>query len=155
MQGSSGSCYSVLGVEENCSFKEMKRKYQSLMRLLHPDKNPNNSSSEDIKQKFHLVQSAWQILSNEITRKMYDNQLKRQHLEDEVLINEELCLADLESLSSANEDCITEYVHPCRCGGEYVLDSEYTKMHFTSIILTCENCSLNLKILLKSCECES
>ena len=61
--------YKLLGVKRNSSYEEIKRAYRRLVFKYHPDKNktdPNTSS------KFIAISRAYKILSNEQSRKIYD-----------------------------------------------------------------------------------
>ena len=61
--------YEVLGVSADASQKDITRAYRKLARELHPDKNPNNAAAED---RFKNVSAAYAVLSDEATRKEYD-----------------------------------------------------------------------------------
>src|SRR5436190_9706461 len=63
--------YKVLGVEKKSSEAEIKHAYRQLAQQYHPDKNPNNKSAEE---KFLLIQKAYQTLSDEDKKRVYDAQ---------------------------------------------------------------------------------
>jgi DnaJ-class molecular chaperone len=63
------SYYDILEVKNNATLDEIKKSYKQLARKWHPDKNPSNNEAEI---KFKDISHAYDILSNEQSRKMYD-----------------------------------------------------------------------------------
>ena len=61
--------YKVLGVDKKATPEEIKKKYRSLARDLHPDKNQGDSALEE---KFKAVSEAYDILSDAKKRAEYD-----------------------------------------------------------------------------------
>ena len=61
--------YGILGVKKDAKADELKKAYRRLARKHHPDVNPNDKASED---KFKEVQEAYDVLSDEKKRKVYD-----------------------------------------------------------------------------------
>jgi molecular chaperone DnaJ len=61
--------YQILGVKKDAKADEIKKAYRRLARKHHPDVNPNDKSSED---RFKDVQAAYDILSDEKKRKVFD-----------------------------------------------------------------------------------
>lgn len=61
--------YKVLGVDKKATADEIKKKYRSLARDLHPDKNQGDSALEE---KFKAVSEAYDILSDAKKRAEYD-----------------------------------------------------------------------------------
>ena len=61
--------YEVLGVGKNASAADIKRAYRKLAKKYHPDTNPNNKHAEE---RFKEVSEAYDVLSDEEKRKMYD-----------------------------------------------------------------------------------
>jgi curved DNA-binding protein len=61
--------YEILGVSRKVSAEELKRAYRKLARKFHPDVNPGNKAAEE---KFKEVTAAFDVLSDEKRRKLYD-----------------------------------------------------------------------------------
>jgi DnaJ-class molecular chaperone len=61
--------YQRLGVSRKASADEIKKAYRKLARQYHPDVNPGDKASEE---KFKQVTEAFEILSDEGKRKLYD-----------------------------------------------------------------------------------
>ncbi len=61
--------YDILGVNPNATSEEIKKSFRNLALKYHPDKNRN---SEESKQKFMKIVEAYEVLSNEQSRKNYD-----------------------------------------------------------------------------------
>jgi hypothetical protein len=63
----SKSYYDVLGVDKNTSYTEIKKAYRKLAHQYHPDKKGGNEN------KFKEVNEAYQTLSDENKRRVYDS----------------------------------------------------------------------------------
>ncbi len=61
--------YQTLGVERSANADEIRKAYRKLARKHHPDLNPGDKAAED---RFKKVQEAYDILSDDKKRKMYD-----------------------------------------------------------------------------------
>lgn len=61
--------YQRLGVSRKASADEIKKAYRKLARQYHPDVNPGDKASEE---KFKQVTEAFEVLSDEGKRKLYD-----------------------------------------------------------------------------------
>jgi curved DNA-binding protein CbpA len=64
--------YSILGLSRTATTAEIKTAYRRLVKLYHPDKNPNNPSAVE---KFRLIQEAYDTLSDNVKRTKYDNKI--------------------------------------------------------------------------------
>lgn len=62
--------YSVLGVKNDASIDDVKKAFRALAKKYHPDKN----NSKGAKAKFQSINEAHEVLSEEQSRKEYDQQ---------------------------------------------------------------------------------
>ncbi len=61
--------YQILGIKKDAKADEIKKSYRKLARKYHPDVNPNDKTAEE---KFKEVQEAYDVLSDEKKRKVFD-----------------------------------------------------------------------------------
>ena len=61
--------YEVLGVSRSADEKEIKKAYRKLAKKYHPDSNPGDKVAE---QKFKEATEAYNVLSDEKKKKLYD-----------------------------------------------------------------------------------
>ena len=61
--------YEILNIEPNADKKTIKKSYRKLALKYHPDKNPDEKCNE----KFKEISEAYQVLSDPISKKNYDN----------------------------------------------------------------------------------
>lgn len=66
--------YSILGVNKNASYDEIKKSYKELARKYHPDKWTDKSEKErkEAEEKFKEVGEAYSVLSDKDKRQNYD-----------------------------------------------------------------------------------
>ncbi len=65
--------YYFLGVSPDASYEDIKKSYRKLSLKYHPDKNENDNFFAD---RFREIQEAYEILSDEVKRKSYDQNLE-------------------------------------------------------------------------------
>ena len=61
--------YQILSVKKDAKADEIKKSYRKLARKFHPDVNPNDKAAEE---KFKEIQEAYDVLSDEKKRKVFD-----------------------------------------------------------------------------------
>lgn len=61
--------YDLLGVAPNATERELKKAYRKMALKYHPDKNEGNPEAEE---KFKQIASAYEVLSDEKKREIYD-----------------------------------------------------------------------------------
>ncbi len=61
--------YKILGVNKDASKDEIKKAYRRMARKYHPDVNPDDKDSA---KKFNEISEAYEVLSNDENRKLYD-----------------------------------------------------------------------------------
>jgi len=65
--------YYFLGVSPDASYEDIKKSYRKLSLKYHPDKNENDDFFAD---RFREIQEAYEILSDKVKRKSYDQNLE-------------------------------------------------------------------------------
>ncbi|SFV51286.1 Chaperone protein DnaJ [hydrothermal vent metagenome] len=61
--------YEILEVSRDCSGAELKKSYRKLAMKYHPDRNPDDKAAEE---KFKQINEAYQVLSDDEKRSIYD-----------------------------------------------------------------------------------
>lgn len=61
--------YNILGIKKDAKADDIKKAYRRLARKYHPDVNPNDKAAEE---KFKEVQEAYDVLSDDKKRKVFD-----------------------------------------------------------------------------------
>ena len=136
--------YEVLGVSHDCSSQDLREKYVSLARRLHPDKCRGVYEKE-----FAMLQSAWETLSDPTKRSRYDVLLQTTTNSflpppsDRTVIPDS-SFWDAISLQDMN---FTDgfYTHSCRCGDFYEISAE-DQASGASILTPCGGCTLKILV---------
>ena len=71
--------YELLAVDQSASSIEIKKAFNKLVKQNHPDLKGKDRKTED---EFKNIVSAYQHLKDPVKRKIYDNNLKYQHLDE-------------------------------------------------------------------------
>lgn len=74
--------YSILNINKNASKDKIKRAYKKLVIKNHPDKNINSPNIDQYKIEFIKIQEAYETLSDESKRKLYDLKLNNYNYND-------------------------------------------------------------------------
>lgn len=70
--------YAALGLASSASATEIKKAFRQQAALHHPDRNPATNAA----QRFRAVQEAYEVLGEPSRRETYDNNRKRNLLDD-------------------------------------------------------------------------
>ncbi len=70
--------YAALGVSSAATLAEIKKAFRQQAALHHPDRN----TTESAPARFRLVQEAYDVLADETKRAAYDNNRKRNLLDN-------------------------------------------------------------------------
>lgn len=70
--------YDILAVSESCSGDDLKKSYRKLVLEKHPDKQQSlgPKEGEKVRTEFLRIQEAFEVLSDDRRRRMYDSSLK-------------------------------------------------------------------------------
>ena len=134
--------YSVLHVNSSATFSELKKAYQNLAKLYHPDKlqiADNNASKEP--ENFKLIVEAWNVLSDDEKRKQYDSLLAQFTLRQCGPIQDEVQIELFEDDIGQSGNLY----YLCRCGGLFELTA--TDLGLQIDYINCNNCSLCIKVI--------
>lgn len=70
--------YAALGLGAHASLAEIKKAFRQKASSYHPDKNP----APDAAERFRVVQKAYEVLSDDELRSAYDDNRRRNLLDD-------------------------------------------------------------------------
>lgn len=130
--------YEVLEVSHNASQEEIKKSYQELIRKHHPDKNAGDEVNLHL---FLKIDEAYKVLKDPLTKKEYDSKLFQEKARCQMIIHD--TVDRTEFVYDENEEV---FYHVCKCGDWYILDESSLEEEY---IISCDECSLNIKVLNK------
>jgi DnaJ-class molecular chaperone len=64
--------YDILEVAKDASTEDINKSYKKLARKWHPDRHRDQKDKDEATEKFKVISEAYQILSDETKRKLYD-----------------------------------------------------------------------------------
>ena len=133
--------YEVLGVSTDAGAEELRRSYQRLALLHHPDKNGGVESAA-----FLAVAEAWRVLGDAARRSRYDAERKQREAEGAQMWAT-IQLGQMQETAGDGGVCRT---YQCRCGGEFLLllGEEETPLE-EGYLVDCDTCSLSLRVIVK------
>ena len=70
--------YAALGLAANASLADIKKAFRQKASFYHPDRN----DAPDAAQRFQAVQKAYEVLSDDTARQAYDDNRRRNLLDD-------------------------------------------------------------------------
>lgn len=77
--------YKALGIAKDAPLAAVRSAHRKLVLTCHPDKVADESAKKAAADKFHLVQQAYEILSDETRRQRYDERVKLADLRADVM----------------------------------------------------------------------
>jgi DnaJ-class molecular chaperone len=80
----SGDYYKLLGVPYSATRADITRAYRGAMKQVHPDRR-NPEEREEAEAQARLLNLAYSTLVNSQTRRAYDNSLKAQVVQDQIM----------------------------------------------------------------------
>ncbi|MBV7540549.1 DnaJ domain-containing protein [Acidovorax sp. sic0104] len=78
--------YAALGLAANATLADIKKAYRQKAAFFHPDRN----DAPDAAQRFQAVQKAYDVLSDEAARQAYDDNRRRNLLDDPLQTAQEI-----------------------------------------------------------------
>ena len=78
--------YAALGLAANASLADIKKAYRQKAAFYHPDRNPAPGAA----QRFQAVQKAYDVLSDDTARQAYDDNRRRNLLDDPLQTAQEI-----------------------------------------------------------------
>lgn len=77
--------YKTLGIDKSAPLATVRSAHRKLVLTCHPDKVTDESAKKAASDKFHLVQQAYEILSDETKRERYDERVKLADLRAQMM----------------------------------------------------------------------
>ena len=138
--------YAILGLSEDASIEEIKKRYKALLLQHHPDKNVSSATSyaEDSLNFVRLLNGIWKTLSDEARKQKYDQKLKQSNGCQNAVIGDVITYKDLDKVEHDGNN--VKIIQFCRCGNLCVVLEHFQEELIT--VLGCEFCS---QLILVNC----
>ncbi|XP_059607558.1 dnaJ homolog subfamily C member 24-like [Phlebotomus argentipes] len=136
--------YDILQCSKDATVEELKKSYQSLILKHHPDKQTERSSKELDDDKFHRIDTAYKVLRDPESRKIYDAELMQQEFCEKPLI-----FATLHRKEFIRDQDTDLLIKTCRCGGIYIFPEDEDTPGEENILISCDECSLVIEVTAK------
>ena len=90
--------YAALGLGSHASLADIKKAFRQKASFYHPDKNP----APDAAARFRAVQQAYEVLSDPEQRQAYDDNRRRNLLDDPLATAQEIWQAYFKNLKDVS-----------------------------------------------------
>ena len=91
--------YAALGVAPSASLADIKKAYRQKAAFYHPDRN----DAPDAARRFQAVQKAYEVLSDDTARPAYDDNRRRNLLDDPLQTAQEIWQAYSKNILSSSQ----------------------------------------------------
>lgn len=91
--------YTALGVGAHASLADIKKAFRQKASFFHPDRNP----APDAAARFRAVQKAYEVLSDDELRSAYDDNRRRNLLDDPLQTAQEIWQAYSKNILSSSQ----------------------------------------------------
>lgn len=131
--------YAILDVSPSSTQEVIKKSYQKLLRLHHPDKTQGGGADASHGHCVNDIIEAWSVLGSDTERRRYDALLLSAETFEHFNVWRE---ARVEEFDVAEGDTL---VLTCRCGGEFRLTKAEVEQRDVDVI-DCDTCSLTVRV---------
>lgn len=128
--------YEILNCDSNASTEEIKKSYQSLILIHHPDKQEQNA------EIFIQLNEAWNTLRDPDKRRTYDAEILQKKFSENRIVHEVVSL----DRDFRFDPETHHYCRDCRCGGLFMVSKE--DVDVSESYLECDECSLVIAVTL-------
>ncbi|KAM8861363.1 dnaJ homolog subfamily C member 24 [Synchiropus picturatus] len=145
--------YAVLGASPSDSAQQLRQRYQKLALQHHPDRLSGATPAETERgvSRFQQLEAAWRVLSDQSSRRRYDQQRRAQELTQEWPVDGSVSLEDMSWDAE-----VQVHTYACRCGGVFSITAEEVEAERAGrgggegmqVVVCCDTCSLSLDVVL-------